>query len=408
MPTPDELIRRDDWSDLARFHPLPIVDKDRLHRYRLGRLRAEMARHDVALALLHNPVSLRYAINYRNYGLFQSRIPSAYVLIPANGPVVLCGGYSEDSRADDCRPGRALAFFDGGFELAEQAGHVARDLSEFLSEVGESRRRIAIEAVNPTLTLALAQYDFDVIDGTLISEHARVIKSEDELACMRWSIAVAEHGIAQLERALQPGVSELQLWGLLNYTNLANDGDWHDGRMLASGPRINPWLQEASPRRVEAGDLVGFDTDMVGPFGYFADVSRTLFCGPGSPSRRQRELYQTAVSEIQHNVNLLKPGLRFSDFQQRAWPVPEEFWQNAYPCVVHAVGMCDEYPRVNPVFRGPTPYDGQFEAGMVICVESYIGAVGERDGVKLEQQVLITDSGVELLSGYPLDESLMS
>ena len=47
-------------------------------------------------------------------------------------------------------------------------------------------------------------------------------------------------------------------------------------------------------------------------------------------------------------------------------------------------------------------YDGQVEAGMVLCIESYMGAVGERDGVKLEQQVLITDSGPELLSDYPL------
>jgi len=72
--------------------------------------------------------------------------------------------------------------------------------------------------------------------------------------------------------------SSQALWGLLNYTNFANNGDWHNGRMLASGPRVNPWLQEATDRKLEAGDLVAFDTDMAGPFGYFADISRTLFC----------------------------------------------------------------------------------------------------------------------------------
>jgi len=91
-------------------------------------------------------------------------------------------------------------------------------------------------------------------------------------------VAVAEHGISRIKAALRPGVSELRLWGLLNYTNLANNGDWHNGRMLASGPRINPWLQEATNRFVEEGDLVGFDTDMVGPLGYFADISRTFHC----------------------------------------------------------------------------------------------------------------------------------
>ena len=207
---------------------------------------------------------------------------------------------------------------------------------------------------------------------------------------------------------MKPGVTELQLWGLLNYTNLANNGDWHDGRMLASGSRINPWLQEASPRRIEAGDLVGFDTDMIGPYGYFADISRTLFCGPGKPSKRQTEVYRLAAAEIEHNLGLVKPGVSFMEFQEQAFPVPEEYCENAYACIVHAVGMCDEYPRINPPHRGPNPYDGILEAGMVLCIESYMGAVGETGvGVKLEQQVLVTDDGYELLSHYPLEEELM-
>lgn len=117
----------------------------------------------------------------------------------------------------------------------------------------------------------------------MILEDARVIKSEDEVACIRWAVAVAELGIAKMKEALRPGVNELQLWGLLNYTNLANAGAWHDGRMLASGDRINPWLQEASTREIQSGDMVGFDTDMIGPMGYFADVSRTFHCGLQNP-----------------------------------------------------------------------------------------------------------------------------
>jgi Xaa-Pro aminopeptidase len=251
------------------------------------------------------------------------------------------------------------------------------------------------------------QRGVEVLEGGAMSEMARVVKSEDEIACIRWSVAVAEHGMAKLQQALRPGITELQLWGILNYANLANNGDWHDGRMLASGPRINPWLQEASQRRIEAGDLVGFDTDMVGPGGYFADISRTFFCGPGRPTRRQKELYRYALAEVEHNTALLRPGLTFSEFQARAWPVPEAFQEQAYTCVIHACGMVDEYPRINPVFRGPTPYDGEILEGMVLCVESYIGAVGERDGVKLEQQVLVTADGTEPLSTYPWDEQLL-
>ena len=132
-----------------------------------------------------------------------------------------------------------------------------------------------------------------------------------------------------------------------------------------------------------------------------------MFCGPGSPTARQRELYGHAVAEVEHNKELVKPGVTFTDFQQRAYVQPEEFWKQAYVCVVHAVGMCDEYPRIDPIFRGVNRYDDTIEAGMVLCIESYVGAVGETDGVKLEQQVLVTDEGHEQLSTYPYDRKLM-
>ena len=300
-----------------------------------------------------------------------------------------------------------MAFFDGGNELADAARLLADDVVEFLREIGSDNRRVAVEYVNPSITQAMMQRGLDVIDGVLVSEAARLIKSKDEIACMRWAVAVAELGIAKVKEALQPGVTEVQLWALLNYTNLANNGDWHDGRMLASGPRANPWCQEASERRVEAGDLVAFDTDMVGPFGYFADISRCFFCGPGNPTRRQKKLYRLAVEEIEENLKLVRPGITLTQFQQQAWRTDEEFHENAYTCIIHGVGMCDEAPKVSPPFREKNFYDMTLQPGMVICVESYMGAVGERDGVKLEQQVLITDEGYELLSGYPYEACLL-
>ncbi|MGB0848024.1 MAG: M24 family metallopeptidase [Thiolinea sp.] len=405
--SPDQLVSDDNWSDLTQYQEMPAIDFECMHAYRLQRIRSELKKTEADMCLLVNPISLRYAVDYRTYGLFQSHIPTTYLFVPLDGPVIIHNAYLESDLVDNSRVGPPISFFDGGTILPEAAEALADEMVNYLRELGTDYRRVALEYVNPSLTQALLKRDVEVIDGVVIAEMARLIKSEEEIACMRWAVAVAELGISKLQQALRPGVSELQLWGLLNYANLANNGDWHEGRMLASGSRINPWLQEASPRKVEEGDLVGFDTDMVGPFGYFADVSRTLYCGKGNPSNRQRELYRLAVSEVEHNIALLRPGLRFSEFQQQAFKQDECFHQNAYTCITHAVGMCDEYPRINQGFRGPNPYDGVFEAGMVMCLESYVGAVGERDGVKLEQQVLITETGTEPLSTYPWDERLM-
>jgi Xaa-Pro aminopeptidase len=82
--------------------------------------------------------------------------------------------------------------------------------------------------------------------------------------------------------------------------------------------------------------------------------------------------------------------------------VPEAFVPNRYMMMVHGVGLVDEYPSLayaqDFAERG---YDGVFEENMVVSVESYIGEVGAKEGVKLEQQVLITDKGAVPMSKAP-------
>ena len=401
------MLSDDNWSDLSQYQQKPEINSERLQAYRMGRIKACMREAEVALCVLVNPISLRYAVEYRNFSLFQSHIPTIYLFLPVEGPVVIHGGYDPLSPIKDIRPWRPISFFNGGYDLVEGARLLATDIVDFLSEIGTDNRRVAVEYVNPSITQALEQAGLEVVDGVTITEAARLIKNADEIACMKWSIAVAEHGLGKMKAAIKPGVSELQLWGLVNYTNLANNGDWHDGRMLASGPRINPWCQEASERRVEPGDLVGIDTDMIGPYGYSADISRTFHCGPGKPGKRQKQLYRLAMEEVEYNTGLIRSGISFRELQQQAYPVPEEFHHNAYSCIIHGIGMCDEYPCLGPGFRGPVQYDGKLELGMVVCVESYMGAVGERDGVKLEQQIMITAEGHEMLTSFPLEKALL-
>lgn len=405
---PDAMIAQDGWSDLRQYRDLPDIDMDRLLDYRTKRIREQMELNDVAALVMVNPLSLQYAVNYDSYQLYQSRIPTTYVFMAVEGPTIVFGGYGNSRLIDREEPADFIAFFDAGPNLVDNARGLADRLHSYLEELGTSNRRVAMEYVNPSVTQACLQRGLEVVDGIALTESARLIKSPDEVDCIKWSIAVAELGMAKMKDALRPGVTETQLWGILNYTNLANQGGWHDGRMLASGPRTNPWLQEATQRIIESGDLVGFDTDMVGPMGYFCDISRTFHCGPAKPTKRQKEIYQLAYDEVQHNMALLRPGITFHELQQQSFPIPEEFQKQAYPCIYHGVGMCDEYPKIIPHHSGVNPYNGVIEPGMVLTVESYMGAEGEREGVKLEEQVLITEQGTELLSSYPFEEQLLN
>lgn len=407
----DQSVLVDDWSLLSALRPMPDISFERLMTYRLGRIREQLVKRSIPACVLINPVSLRYAADIRLWPLFQAHVPMGYLFVAAEGPVVSFGaGDSTNpdgfSVVSEKRPARSLDYFSGGPRTDDDARLFADELKDLLASVSDERR-IAVEYVNPSATQALMQVGLNVVDAQPVIEHARVVKSPDEIACMKWSIAVAEHGVSKMAEVMRPGVRENQLWGLLNYANLANDGDWHDTRMLSSGPRTNPWFQEASDREIEAGDLVAFDTDMIGPFGYCCDLSRTLHCGPVRPTREQKDLYKRSHDEILANTTLLKAGKSFREISEQGTRQPEKYLR--YSLLMHAVGLCDEYPRIPHIRDWDTKgYDGELEAGTVMCVESYLGEKGAREGVKLEEQVLVGEHGLEILTQYPFEDDLLS
>ena len=106
---------------------------------------------------------------------------------------------------------------------------------------------------------------------------------------------------------------------------------------------------------------------------------------------------------MSRNVELLTPGRTFYELSHEAWFPPVEDYRH-YSCLFHGVGQCDEYPCVFfPHAWDDVGYDGLVEPGMCFTVESYIGARSGGEGVKLENQYVVTESGPELLTEFPLD-----
>ncbi len=385
--------------------PAPELDETTMGAGRLANLRATMAADGLDLCVLTNPVSIRYATGYRGYSLFQSRIPSAYALVPLEGPVVVHGAYLDDlPLIDEVRPSNAVTSFDAGLDLSRAADRFTADLETFLAETGVGGdASIGIERTTPTGHRAFADVGFNVSDAEPTVELARSRKSDLEMTALRYSIDVCEHAMEAMATALEPGITENHLWSILHQINIAHDGDWIDGRMLCSGSRTNPWYQEASGRIVESGDLVAFDSDMIGPYGYCADISRTFLCGSEPPTGTQRDLYERAREEIDHNTSLLRVGASFAELSHSVLQHPPEYIPNRYACAFHGVGMSDEYPKIPyPQDWDRCGYDGAVEDGLVLSVESYVGAVGGAEGVKLEQMVQVTTAGVVPLSTFPL------
>ena len=135
---------------VSEFLAPPPLDLAALHAGRLARLRSTMADHGLDLCVLTNPVNLRYAANYRSFPLFQSHIPSTYLMVPVEGPLVLYGGYcSPRDTGDENRPAHSVTSVDAGRDRAAGAAGFADDVAGCLGVAGQIARENVGTHVSP-------------------------------------------------------------------------------------------------------------------------------------------------------------------------------------------------------------------------------------------------------------------
>jgi Xaa-Pro aminopeptidase len=382
------------------------INFEKLRSYRLERVKKELIKNNLEACILFDPVNVRYALDTVNMSVFNMHNLSRYCFIPVNGPIILyeyfnCEVLSKHlDLIDEIRPAITWDYFSNGDQASAQLEKWINEVNDLSKNYFKSKK-IAIDVLNGPAVTALNKRGIEVVDAKLILEQARVIKSPDELICMKAAIEVAEEGVSKMRSELKAGMTEDELWSILHKTNIANGGEWIECRILSSGERTNPWMQESSNKVMQQGEIVAFDTDMVGPYGYCADISRTFVVGHKF-NNEQKNLYSMAVDQINHNSALIKDGMSFREFVEKSWILPEDYYPNRYSVMVHGIGLCDEWPAIRYPKDGGEQ-KGIFRENMTITVESYIGKVGDKEGVKLEQQYLLLKNGLKLLSHHPLE-----
>jgi Xaa-Pro aminopeptidase len=392
----------------------PSVDTKALRDGRLARLRAWMAAAGYGAVLLLDPYNQRYATGTRNMFGYFLRNSTRYFFVPASGPVVLFD-YPQSyhvsavvDTVDETRPSKLVWSSVSGRD-SETVGPFAAEIAELMRLHGGGSRKIGMDRCSHIQAIALEKQGLTVTDcqGEILA--VRAIKTPEEIQCLQVSMAGAEAAVAAVRAAIRPGVTENELFAVMNHEMLRQGGEFIETRLLTSGQRTNPWFNEAGGRRVRPGELVALDTDMIGCFGYFSDFSRTFRCGPGRATPMQKTLYAMSLDQIRHNIDIIRPGLTFREIADRAWQIPARFVEQRYTSVMHGVGMHGETPFIAHAIDFATyGREGVLQPGMVVSVESYIGEKGGREGVKLEEEVLVTDRGAELISSFPFEDELLS
>ncbi len=391
---------------------IDIADEKRIRAWRAERIRGELRRRDLGAVLVVDPINLRYATGTRNMQVWTMHNIVRYALVFAHEPTVLfdlATGRHLSAGLESVSEVRTSVPFDYmlvGVNAETMARRWALQIHEALGEHGCAADKLAVDRADTLMIQALAELGTRVVDGKQVLEHARAIKSAEEIRAFRASLATCEDSVRSLHAFAVPGVTEAQAFGHLVGQSLARGGEYPETRLLTGGPRTNPWFQETSDRVLQAGDLLAFDTDLIGPMGFYNDISRSWVIGERRPTPAQATLLDISTEQLAHNIDLLRPGTSFVDLASKAFRLPDAYLANRYADLVHGCGLGVEYPFVlYPEDADDGMYDGRFEANMIVCVESYVGAQDGPEGVKLEQPVLITDRGPEVLSVLPLDAS---
>lgn len=418
MANLDWHAERSDVSGIALLDHVPEsegIDLKAVRLYRQARVRSEMDKRGIAAVILSDPINIRYASGARNMQVFSMRnAPSRYLLMTADRSILfeftgclhLADGFET---VDEVRPASTASFVAAGPEIVGRERRWAAEMADLIAELTGKDSTVGLERLNAGTAIALKERGLRIVDAQEPVEMARAVKSSEEMKCVKASLRATEIAVDALRDTIRPGITETALWSVLHQSVIEQNGDYCETRLLNAGQRTNPWFQEAAHSVIGDNELIALDTDVVGCHGYYSDFSRTFHSGPGKPTQAQKTLYKTAHEQVHHNMDILKAGMAFREYAERAWDIPEKYYNNRYYLSAHGCGMTGEYPYLyhHRDFLN-AGYDGVVEAGMTICVESYIGEDGGNQGVKLEQQVLITGQGAELLSQFPFEDELLA
>ena len=408
------LLAFEEWAAAG----LALPDLPAMRQYRYDRLVQFIQARDYAGLLLFDPLNIRYATDSTNMQLWNTHNPFRAVLICADGYMVIWDYKNAmflsrfNPLVREQRSGADLFYFDRGDKVDVAADVFANEVRGLLRTHSGTNTRLAVDKIMLHGLRALEAQGLSIMEGEELTEKARAIKGPDEILAMRCASHACESAVAEMERAARSGIpggrmSEDDVWSVLHAENIRRGGEWIETRLLASGPRTNPWFQECGPRIIQNNEIVAFDTDLIGAYGICIDISRTWWIGDRAPRPDMIAAMQHGLEHIRHNMELLKPGVSLRDLSFKSHPLDPQYQRGKYGCLMHGVGLCDEWPLISyPDAFVEGAFDYRLEAGMVLCVEALVSPENGDFSIKLEDQVLITATGYENLTRYPFDPAL--
>ncbi len=387
------------------------VDFPRLRSYRLRRAMGAMEASGLGALLMFDNNNIRYLTGV-SIGEWTRDKLCRYALYTRTGELFLWDfGSAAVHHRMYCpwlKPEHCIASYTTMRGAAPpESGLVRRAVTEikgYLADTGVVGEPVGVDFAEIPMFFELQRQGFDVRDGQQVMLDARQAKSRDEITLLATAASMVDGVYQDITDALKPGVRENEIVALANKRLYEMGSDDVESINAVSGERCNPHPHNFSDRMIRPGDQAFFDI-MHSYNGYRTCYYRTFSVGSSTPA--QRDAYARAREWMESALAAIKPGV-LTDQVARLWPTAGEIGladeKTAFGLQFgHGLGLAlHERPIISRLTSLDAPME--IQEGMVFALETYCPATDGISAARLEEEVVVTRDGVEILTKFPSKE----
>ncbi len=391
------------------------VDYDRLRTHRLARAKAALEASDLGALLLFDPNNLRY-VTSTAIGTWERDKNIRFALLPRGEDPIMwdfgsaarhhklyCPWLPEENWRAWVPPMRGA--------MPDATG-VPDDLAELIYEElrqrGIEKEPLGVDVPDMTTFLALSRKGIFMADSQPVMLEARKIKSADELALLDQAAGIVDAVYEDIYRMLRPGVTENEVVAMAMQKLFELGSEHVEAINAISGDRCNPHPHTFSDRLLRPGDQAFFD--IIHAFnGYRTCYYRTFSVGYATPA--QLGAYKQCREWLDASIAMVRPGVT-TDKIAEVWPTAKELGFESERAAFglqfgHGLGVgLYEAPMISRLHSFHDPVE--IEVGMVFALETYCAASDGRSAARIEEEVIVTPTGPEVITRFPADELLVT
>ena len=414
---PEDINPNYQWHRRVPSHGTMNVDYEerinfqRLHKYRLGRAKQALNNSQAGSLLCFDNNNIRY-LTSTVIGEWSRDKIARYSLLPQGHDPVLWDFGSAAKHHQIFSPWLPEENWKAGMVGLRGTVHpdaglmkrAAREIKSMLEEKGLANEPVGVDLVEPSMMFALQAEGLKIIDGQQILLEAREIKSQDELMLLNQAASMVDATYHQIYETMKPGVSEAQIVANANKLLYELGSDDVEAINAISGERCNPHPHNFTDRTFRPGDQAFFDI-LQSYMGYRTCYYRTFNIGRASDV--QNDAYKQCREWLDKAIELVKPGAS-TDKIASVWPKAEEFgFANEMDAFAlqfgHGLGLAiHERPIISRLVSMDSPTE--IKEGMVFALETYCPAKDGYSAARIEEELIVTDKGCQVISLFPAEE----